>query len=145
MTRPEQVGCQKGKGLHSRVFFDDRAGGRQDRSQAATPGESVEAPGRKTEYARGVQEPRDGKPPDDAASKSQRAHPKDPLHGVTLEAILEQLQAHYGWEELGRRIQVRCFTHDPSMGSSLAFLRRQPWARREVEALFIRLKSVSDA
>jgi uncharacterized protein (DUF2132 family) len=68
-----------------------------------------------------------------------RAHPKDPLHGVTLQSMLEQLHAHYGWEQLGRRIQIRCFTHDPSMGSSLAFLRRHPWARQEVEALFLSL------
>jgi uncharacterized protein (DUF2132 family) len=54
--------------------------------------------------------------------------------------MLEQLHAHYGWEELGRMIQIRCFTHEPSMGSSLAFLRRQAWARREVEALFLRLQ-----
>jgi hypothetical protein len=68
-----------------------------------------------------------------------RAHPKDPLHGITLQNMLEQLHAHYGWEQLGRLIQIRCFTHDPSMGSSLAFLRRHPWARQEVEALFLSL------
>lgn len=68
-----------------------------------------------------------------------RAHPNDPLHGITLQHMLERLHAHYGWEQLGRRIQIRCFTHDPSMGSSLAFLRRHPWARREVEALFLSL------
>jgi uncharacterized protein (DUF2132 family) len=60
------------------------------------------------------------------------------LHGLTLKDILTQLHARYGWEGLGRAVQIRCFTHDPSMGSSLAFLRRQPWARREVEALYLR-------
>ena len=67
-----------------------------------------------------------------------RAHPKDPLHGITLQMVLEDLQARYGWAELGRRIPIRCFTHEPSMGSSLAFLRRQPWARSQVEALYLR-------
>ncbi len=74
-----------------------------------------------------------------------RAHPRDPLHGVTLQSLLEQLHAHYGWEELGRRIQIRCFTHEPSMGSALAFLRRYPWARNEVETLFLRLKKSQSA
>jgi uncharacterized protein (DUF2132 family) len=66
-----------------------------------------------------------------------RIHPKDPLHGITLQNILQQLEAHFGWEELGRRISIRCFTHEPSMGSSLKFLRREEWARRQVEALFL--------
>jgi uncharacterized protein (DUF2132 family) len=74
------------------------------------------------------------------AEPAARAHPKDPLHGVTLQNILEQLHAHYGWDELGRAIQIRCFTHDPSISSSLAFLRRQEWARREVEALYLQYK-----
>jgi len=69
-----------------------------------------------------------------------RAHPKDPLHGITLQTVLEELQARYGWAELGRRIPIRCFTHEPSMGSSLAFLRRQPWARSQVEDLYLRSK-----
>ncbi len=64
----------------------------------------------------------------------------DPLHGVTLETIVTQLEAHYGWEELGRRITVRCFTHDPSVKSSLQFLRRTPWARQKVEQLFVRTR-----
>ena len=62
---------------------------------------------------------------------------KDPLHGITLQALLEQLVARLGWEEMGRRIDVRCFRHDPSMGSSLAFLRRTPWARKKVEDLWL--------
>ncbi len=60
----------------------------------------------------------------------------DPLHGVTLEMILTQLVAHYGWAELGRRIEIRCFNFDPSIKSSLPFLRRTPWARAKVEELY---------
>lgn len=63
---------------------------------------------------------------------------KDPLHGVTLEVIVTRLADHYGWEELGRRITIRCFTHDPSVKSSLQFLRRTPWARQKVEQLYVR-------
>lgn len=65
---------------------------------------------------------------------------RDPLHGVTLEAIVTRLAAHYGWEELGRRIAIRCFTHDPSVKSSLTFLRRTPWARQKVEQLYVRTR-----
>ncbi len=64
--------------------------------------------------------------------------PKNPLHGITLEMILTQLVEQYGWEELGRRITIRCFTHEPSVKSSLAFLRRTPWARKKVEELYVR-------
>lgn len=63
--------------------------------------------------------------------------PKNPLHGITLEQILNELVAHYGWEELGREIEIRCFTHDPSIASSLKFLRRTPWARERVESLYV--------
>lgn len=62
---------------------------------------------------------------------------KDPLHGVTLEMIVTFLVEKYGWEELGRRITIKCFTNDPSISSSLKFLRRTPWARAKVEALFV--------
>jgi len=65
---------------------------------------------------------------------------KDPLHGLTLEAIVTRLAGHYGWEELGRRIAIRCFTHDPSVKSSLTFLRRTPWARQKVEHLYVRTR-----
>ncbi len=65
----------------------------------------------------------------------------DILHGVTLKAILTQLEAEYGWQELGQRIDIRCFTHDPSIASSLKFLRRTPWARDKVEELYLRLKT----
>jgi uncharacterized protein (DUF2132 family) len=62
----------------------------------------------------------------------------DPLHGKTLEAILTYLVAHFGWEELGRRIRINCFIKDPSIKSSLTFLRKTPWARKKVEELYIR-------
>jgi len=62
----------------------------------------------------------------------------NPLHGVTLEMILTRLVEHYGWEAMGRMIHIRCFNNDPSIQSSLQFLRRTPWARDKVEALYIR-------
>ena len=61
----------------------------------------------------------------------------NPLHGLTLEAIVTALVAHYGWAGLGERIPVRCFTSDPSIGSSLKFLRKTPWARDKVEGLYL--------
>jgi len=60
------------------------------------------------------------------------------LHGVTLEAIVTALVAHYGWEKLGQLIDIRCFQSDPSVKSSLKFLRKTPWAREKVEALYVR-------
>ena len=68
---------------------------------------------------------------------SEQSSP-DPLHGVTLEMILTRLAAHYGWEEMGMRIKIRCFNYDPSIKSSLQFLRRTPWARTKVEELYLR-------
>ena len=65
------------------------------------------------------------------------AQPRNPLHGLTLEAIVTALVAHYGWQELGRRIPVRCFTSEPSVSSSLKFLRKTPWAREKVEGLYL--------
>ena len=65
---------------------------------------------------------------------------KDPLHGKTLEQILNELVEFYGWEQLGTMITIRCFTHDPSIKSSLQFLRKTPWARTKVENLFIYMK-----
>jgi uncharacterized protein (DUF2132 family) len=62
---------------------------------------------------------------------------RDPLHGLTLEAIVSALAAHYGWAGLGERVPVRCFTSDPSLGSSLKFLRKTPWARDKVESLYL--------
>jgi uncharacterized protein (DUF2132 family) len=61
----------------------------------------------------------------------------NPLHGLTLEMILNDLVARYGWEELGRQIDIRCFNQNPSIASSLKFLRRTPWARAQVEALYL--------
>lgn len=61
----------------------------------------------------------------------------NPLHGVKLADILEFLEKEYGWEELGERINIRCFNYDPSMKSSLKFLRRTPWARAKVEQLYL--------
>ena len=61
----------------------------------------------------------------------------DPLHGVTLEKIVSHLVEHYGWEELGKRINLLCFNKDPSVKSSLKFLRKTPWAREKVEKLYI--------
>ncbi|MCU0927477.1 MAG: VF530 family protein [Hydrogenophaga sp.] len=63
--------------------------------------------------------------------------PRNPLHGVTLEAMVRALEAHYGWNELSRRIPLRCFTNDPSVSSSLRFLRKTPWARDKVENLYL--------
>jgi uncharacterized protein (DUF2132 family) len=61
---------------------------------------------------------------------------RDPLHGITLEMMLNELVAHFGWPELGERIAIRCFTSDPSVASSLKFLRKTPWARQKVEMLY---------
>lgn len=66
---------------------------------------------------------------------------KDPLHGVTLEALLTELVAAYGWEQLGGWIDIRCFNYDPSIKSSLQFLRKTPWARKKVEELYLRHKA----
>lgn len=63
----------------------------------------------------------------------------DPLHGKTLEMILKQLVHYYGWEHLGTKIEIRCFNYDPSIKSSLKFLRKTPWARKKVEELYITL------
>lgn len=68
-----------------------------------------------------------------------RAPAHNPLHGVTLEALLKALVDHYGWDGLAQRIDIRCFKSDPSIKSSLTFLRRTPWARERVEALYLRL------
>ena len=65
----------------------------------------------------------------------------NPLHGKTLEAIVTELAGYYGWPGLGQRIAVRCFTHDPSVSSSLKFLRKTPWARAKVESLYLEMLS----
>jgi uncharacterized protein (DUF2132 family) len=81
---------------------------------------------------------------DAAQQPEQRPKSKDPLHGVTLERLLTELVAHFGWEELGARIDIRCFRFEPSIKSSLVFLRKTPWARAKVEELYVRWKR-SDA
>ena len=63
----------------------------------------------------------------------------NPLHGITLERILNELVRHYGWDGLGQQIEIRCFNFEPSMASSLKFLRRTPWARTRVESLYVNL------
>jgi uncharacterized protein (DUF2132 family) len=65
----------------------------------------------------------------------------NPLHGVTLEALLTELVAHYGWDGLARMVDIRCFKNDPSIKSSLSFLRRTPWARSRVEQIYIERES----
>lgn len=64
------------------------------------------------------------------------------LHGVTLEAMLTRLHGHYGWEQLAQRVAINCFKSDPSIKSSLKFLRKTPWARAEVEQLYVSTKFV---
>lgn len=65
---------------------------------------------------------------------------KNPLHGMTLEMILTRLVEHYGWEELGKIVSIRCFNNNPSIKSSLQFLRKTPWARKQVEELYLRTR-----
>lgn len=64
-------------------------------------------------------------------------HPRDPLHGVTLEQIVTRLESHYGWDGLAERIAINCFKSDQSIKSSLKFLRKTPWAREKVEKLYV--------
>ena len=71
--------------------------------------------------------------PQDPMTEPRRV---DPMHGVTLQAIIEHLVERYGWDGLGKRIDIRCFTQDPSVSSSLKFLRKTPWARAKVESLY---------
>lgn len=74
----------------------------------------------------------------DVVSHMKQPVSRDPLHGVTLEAIITALVDHFGWEDLGRRIDIKCFNSDPSVRSSLKFLRQTPWARAKVENLYVR-------
>lgn len=69
--------------------------------------------------------------------ETPREQPNNPLHGVKLADMLEYLELAYGWEELGEKINIRCFTRDPSIKSSLKFLRKTPWARAKVEELYL--------
>jgi uncharacterized protein (DUF2132 family) len=65
---------------------------------------------------------------------------QDPLHGITLEQVVTELVDRLGWEVLGQRIKIRCFTTDPSIGSSLKFLRKTPWARKKVEDMYVAIR-----
>jgi uncharacterized protein (DUF2132 family) len=71
------------------------------------------------------------------------SNPRDPLHGVTLEHILNELVQRHGWGEMGRRIPIRCFLFNPTVKSSLTFLRKTPWAREKVENWFIAEKAAA--
>ena len=70
--------------------------------------------------------------------KPEDTQPNNPLHGIKLATIVEELHAKHGWEDLGNRIKIKCFTDNPSVKSSLKFLRRTPWARERVEDLYLR-------
>ncbi|MCK4865610.1 MAG: DUF2132 domain-containing protein [Gammaproteobacteria bacterium] len=72
--------------------------------------------------------------------QKEKVRQQDPLHGITLKMIVTQLEEKYGWEDLGRRIKIKCFTNDPSINSSLKFLRKTAWAREKVEALYLQTK-----
>jgi len=69
----------------------------------------------------------------------QTSQANNPLHGITLEKMLTELVEHYGWETMGQMINIRCFNYDPSIKSSLAFLRKTPWARERVEKIYLKL------
>ena len=73
----------------------------------------------------------------------QTTNQKDPLHGVTLKTMVSELYEKYGWEKLGKLIKINCFINDPSVNSSLKFLRKTPWAREKVEQLYIQSKRPS--
>jgi len=79
----------------------------------------------------------DEAPAGPASAPAKPAQPRNPLHGLTLEAIVTALADHYGWERLGELVPIRCFAIDPSVGSSLKFLRKTPWAREKVESLYL--------
>lgn len=64
----------------------------------------------------------------------------DPLHGITLERMLNELVDYYGWDAMARQIRINCFASDPSISSSLKFLRKTPWARKKVEELYVHMK-----
>jgi uncharacterized protein (DUF2132 family) len=76
-------------------------------------------------------------PDDQGAVTEPHDHSSNPLHGVTLERMLTELVEHFGWEAMGQRIRIRCFTSDPSIPSSLKFLRKTPWAREKVEGMYL--------
>ena len=71
-------------------------------------------------------------------------NPNDPLHGITLEKVVTKLVEHFGWEELGKRVTIKCFNYDPSVKSSLKFLRKTYWARLKVEKLYLKTFTESE-
>jgi uncharacterized protein (DUF2132 family) len=73
----------------------------------------------------------------DPSRPANPPQPRNPLHGVTLEAMVSALQAEYGWDGLAQRIRLRCFSSEPSLSSSLKFLRKTPWARQKIEGLYL--------
>jgi len=75
----------------------------------------------------------------DEIKNADNQQPNNPLHGVKLADILERLVAEYGWQEMGERIKIRCFNHNPTVKSSLAFLRKTPWAREKVEEMYLHM------
>lgn len=78
-------------------------------------------------------------------SPKKEAHPNSPLHGITLKAILESLTDHYSWDELAAKVDINCFKNDPSIKSSLTFLRRTPWARTKVEQVYLNMIKGEDS
>jgi len=78
------------------------------------------------------------------ADNDSKVHKQDLLHGITLKMIMNRLVERYGWEELARRINIKCFSNEPSINSSLKFLRKVPWARKEVETLYLQTKWPTD-
>jgi uncharacterized protein (DUF2132 family) len=76
-------------------------------------------------------------PPEPQQPPQPQSHPRDPLHGITLETIVRFLQEKHGWEEMGHRVRVRCFHENPSLKSSLTFLRKTPWAREKIENWYV--------
>lgn len=81
--------------------------------------------------------PSPANPPEKPAPAMPRVHPNDPLHGITLETIIKTLVDRHGWKEMAHRIPIRCFMFDPTMTSSLKFLRKTPWARQKVEDWYV--------
>lgn len=75
--------------------------------------------------------------PEESEESAERTYPNDPLHGVTLKALLTSLVEQYGWETLANAVPIRCFEENPSISSSLKFLRKTPWAREKVEQMYI--------
>ena len=104
-------------------------------SQSTPPEPGAQSPGTQVQPAPAAQQSTPDTPAEPSAAAP--AQPRNPLHGVTLEAMVTALAEHFGWQGLGERIPVRCFQSDPSVASSLKFLRKTPWAREKVEGLYL--------